>query len=208
MIKAVIFDVDGTLLDSFEANLKFYQDLMTQSGYGSITRGQYAQLTHLSRREMIRSFINPPSDEEMTRVWALGEIVADESPAGLLHMPKDAGETVKLLSEKYLLGIATSGLCDTVYKAPELSVLRHHFRATVCYEDTVNHKPNPEPLLLAAQRLGVSPDEAVYVGDTQSDLQAARSAGMRIIMYGKVPVADADGSASSFKELPTLTALL
>lgn len=207
MIKAVIFDVDGTLLDSFEANLKFYQDLMAQSGYGSITREQYREMIHLSRREMIRALIHP-TDEEMERVWALGEVLANEAPVGLLRMPEGAGETVKILSEKYFLGIVTSGLRDTVYKAPELSALRHFFRVTVCYEDTVRHKPDPEPLLFAAERLGVSPDEAVYVGDTPSDLQAARAAEMKIIMYGKNSNDDADASVSSFKELPARIAIL
>ena len=207
MIKAVIFDVDGTLLDSFEANLKFYQDLMERSGYDSITREQYAEMMHLSRWEMIHTLIRP-SDEEMDRVWALGETLASDVSPDTLHIPEGAGEVVRILSEKYLLGIATSGLRDTVYKPPELSALRHLFRTTVCYEDTVNHKPDPEPLLLAARQMGVSPDEAVYIGDMPSDFQAARAAKMKIIMYRKSSVNGADGYVSSFQELSSHIVML
>lgn len=204
MIKAVIFDVDGTLVDSFDANLKFYEDLMTRADYTPITREKYAEIIHLSRREMIRSFISPQTDEEMARVWTLGEIVAKDPPIHLLRMPEGATETIKTLSKEYLLGIASSGLCDTIYIAPELAALRDCFHTTVCFEDTINHKPDPEPLLLAAKHIGVSPGEAVYIGDTLSDLKAARAAGMKIIMYGKIPVADADGSVLSFTELTQL----
>ncbi|MEK7099215.1 MAG: HAD-IA family hydrolase [Patescibacteria group bacterium] len=203
----MIFDVDGTLLDSFEANLKFYQDLMSRSGYGTISRKTYATMMHLSRREMIRSFVGA-SEEEMGRVWTLSHVVASEMPIYLLRTPPGTAEIVKLLHKKYLLGIVTSGLCDTIYKPPELAALRPFFQTTVSYEDTASHKPDPEPLLLAARHLGISPKEAVYIGDMPSDLAAARAAHMKIIIYGKNPIEEADGYISSFHELPERIAML
>ena len=56
--------------------------------------------------------------------------------------------------------------------------LRRFFEVTVGAEDTERHKPNPEPLLLAIERLGEGVADAVYVGDSPFDVQAAKAAGM------------------------------
>ena len=74
----------------------------------------------------------------------------------------------------------------------------------VAYEDTENHKPHPEPLLLAAKSLNVSPEECVYIGDVENDLIAGRAAGMKVIIYAKEAILGADAQTASFKELPQL----
>lgn len=208
MIKAVIFDVDGTLLDSFEANLKFFQDLMAAAGHPGLTRERYSQMYHLNMRDVIRVLLVSAPEDEIVRIWDLGRSRAVRYLLELVHMPEGAAETIKILSQDYLLGIATSRLEENVYEVPDLAALRHYFRVTVAYEDTINHKPDPAPLILTAERLGVSPEESVYVGDAETDLQAARAAGMKMILYSKHPASDADASTSSFQELPELVARL
>ena len=59
-----------------------------------------------------------------------------------------------------------------------LPELRRFFEVTVAAEDTERHKPNPEPLLLALDRLGTAGDDAVYVGDSPFDVRAAKAAGI------------------------------
>ncbi len=202
MIKAVIFDVDGTLLDSFEANLKFFQDLMAAAGYAMLTREQYQVMYHMNMRAVIEMLLQFVSQDEIERVWKLGRSRAVAYPLQLVHMSEGTAETIEILSERYLLGIATSRLKENVYEVSELAALRRYFRVTIGYEDTLEHKPDPAPLLLAAWRLGVSPEESVYVGDAPTDLQAARAAGMKMILYSKHPVAGADAATDSFVRLP------
>lgn len=208
MIKAVIFDVDGTLLDSFEANLKFFQGLMAAAGHPGLTREQYSSLYHINMRDVIRTLLASAPEDEITRIWDLGRSRAVEYPLALVRMSANAGETIRTLSKTYSLGIATSRLRDNIYEVPELAALRTCFGATVAYEDTAGHKPDPAPLLLAAERLGIAPEDSVYVGDAATDLQASRAAGMKMILYSQHPVAGADASTCSFKELPALIAAL
>jgi phosphoglycolate phosphatase-like HAD superfamily hydrolase len=204
MIKAVIFDVDGVLLDSFEAGLKFFQDLLIASGYEPHTREEHSKLFHLTMKETIRHLTKSESEEEINKIWEMGKIRAVPYPLHLLKMPKDSEKTVIGLSKKYFLAIVTSRVKTSIYEFPKLAALEKYFKATISYQDTVNHKPHPEPLLLAASRLGVEPDECVYVGDLENDLTAARNAGMKFILYSKKKLKGADACTSSFKALPEL----
>ena len=83
-----------------------------------------------------------------------------------------------LHAEGRRLGVVTAKRRATLELAFEvLPELRRFFEVTVAAEDTERHKPNPDPLLLALERLGESADGAVYVGDSPFDVQAAKAAG-------------------------------
>ncbi len=208
MIKAVIFDVDGVLLDSFEANLAFYQHLMIKSGHTPPTREEFPGLFHLSMYDAIKRIIKPASELEVKRIWEMGRSRKVNYPVHLLTMPEGASEIISKLSKKYLLGIVTSRIQEAVYEAPVLSRLQKYFQVVVSYQDTTNHKPHPEPLLLACTKLNVTPRDAVYIGDVENDIKAAKAAGMKVIIYSHHKFEMADFSTSSFKELPGLVALM
>ena len=75
--------------------------------------------------------------------------------------------------------------------------------------DLFERVPNVSGLIqLAAKRLGVRPSECVYVGDSPTDIEAGKAAGMKTILYGKRKDRDADASVASFKKLPALIAAL
>ncbi len=208
MIKAVIFDIDGVLLDSFEANLKFFQNLMTAAGYRPPTREEFPSLFHLSMMDVIKKLTNARSEEEIMRVFKLGESREVDYPIELLNTPDGTDETIKALSEDYLLGIVTSRIRKSVYESPKLARLEQYFSAAVAYEDTDNHKPHPDPLLLAANKLGVKPSECVYVGDVENDVKAARAAGMKSLIFSKNKISGADAETADFKAIPVLIKVL
>ena len=202
-IKALIFDVDGTLLDSFESNLAFIQKLMKAKKYRPPTREEFLPLFHTSLWDVIKTLTKLTDDTEIQNIWdfARNNIAGFKTKPAV--MPRGAEEAIKLLSGRYALGIATSRVKATLYEPP-LAALRLYFKIAVVYEDTINHKPHPEPLLLAAEKLGVSPDECVYIGDAETDMRASIAAGMCFIHFGSVPLAGANYSIQSFKELPAL----
>ncbi|HCB35084.1 MAG: hypothetical protein A2W52_03585 [Candidatus Taylorbacteria bacterium RIFCSPHIGHO2_02_49_25] len=208
VVKAVIFDIDGVLLDSFEANLKFFQNLMKKTGYRPPTRKEFSALFHLSMMDTIRELTESISEEEIKKIWELGRSRKVEYDVERLTMPDTAEEVVKELDKQYLLGIVTSRVKESVYESPKLAKLKRYFKVAVSYQDTANHKPHPEPLLLAAQKLKVQPEECVYIGDVENDVTAARAAGMRVIIYSKNQLNHADARTSSFSKLPRLVASL
>lgn len=208
MIKAIIFDIDGVLLDSFEANLKFFQDLMIKAGYQPPTREEFPEIFHLSMLDAIKALTKSTSEEEIKRIWEMGRSREVGYDVELLAMPESAEEIIEALSKNYLLGIVTSRIKESIYESPRLAKLEKYFKVAVSYQDTTNHKPHPEPLLFAAQKLGVKPEECVYIGDVENDVKAARAAGMKVIIYSKNKFDQADAYTSSFIKLPELISSL
>lgn len=107
MIRAVIFDVDGVLIDSFEANLKFFQDLLDQAGYRSPTREEYEKMFHLTMERVIREVVGD-QDEEVKRVWLMGKNRKVRYPNELITTPNSMLEVIRELERRYRLAIVTS----------------------------------------------------------------------------------------------------
>ena len=87
----------------------------------------------------------------------------------------------RLHAEGRRLGIVTAKRRATVELAFAALPLGHLFDAVVGGDETERHKPDPQPLLLAAERLGADPAETAYVGDSPFDVRAAKAAGMHAI---------------------------
>lgn len=103
-------------------------------------------------------------------------------------------EVLPVLQQHYQLGIVTSRYKDRIFAVPALAKIEHFFQTVVCLEDVKHPKPDPEPLLLACERLAIKPDEAIYIGDARTDIQAAKAAGMKSILYTGSSVMKNDGA--------------
>lgn len=204
MIKAVIFDIDGVLLDSFEANLKFFQNLMDHFGYPLPTREEFPAIFHLSMWDAVIKLTGLSLEEDIKKIWEAGKGRDIDYPLELLNVPDNTESTLNTIAKNYSLAIVTSRIRDNVYEAPKLADLKRYFPVVVAYEDTEKHKPDPEPLLLAAKKLNLKPEEAAYIGDTESDARAAHAAGMKVVIYSKDKPGDADAYTSSFEDLPSI----
>lgn len=204
MIKAVIFDIDGVLLDSFTANLKFFQDLLKKGGHTPPTREKYLPLFHLSMWDVIKTFSGLSDDKEIEKIWDMGRSGVVKYPVHLIKTTKNVETTVEILSIEYTLAIVTSRVREGIYKIPSLAKLKIFFKLAVAFQDTENHKPDPEPLLFACKKLKINPNEAVYVGDTESDLIAGKAAGMKIIYFSKFKNKSADAETSQFEKIPQI----
>lgn len=186
MLKAVLFDIDGVLLDSFEANVKYFQNIMEKAGRTGPTADEYKGMFHLTLKDAIKKIANDANDDEVEKMFKMALAERTELyPTELVTMPSDAPTVVMSLSESYPLALVTSRVRDGVFSIPQLLNLKSYFKVLVAYEDSDKHKPEPEPLLLACQKLGIQPGEGVYIGDAKTDQQAAEAAGMKFILFTK-----------------------
>ena len=180
--RIVLFDLDGTLIDS---------------GPIILASMQYAVRTVLGREI--------PADELGLTIGGQGIVAqmqaidAEHSEALLeaykvhndgLHETLEAfDELLALLpglaEEGRKLGIVTAKRHRTVGLALDrFPALADTFDVVIAHEDTERHKPEPDPVLLAVERLGGKPDEAVYVGDSPFDIGAAKAAGVFAVAVG------------------------
>ena len=204
MIKAIVFDIDGVLIDSFNANYQFYQDLMSAAGYKPPTKEKYLPLFHRPMHDVIKILTNSSSEEEINRIWEMGREGIVPYPSHLLNLTDGVEETLRELSKDYKLGIVTSRVRERIYEIPALAQLKKYFQVTVSYQDTTQHKPHPDPLHFACDKLQVNPSEAVYIGDVENDVIAGKAAGMKTILFAEASVGNPDACSYSFTALPTV----
>jgi HAD superfamily hydrolase (TIGR01509 family) len=183
-VRAVLFDWDGTLLNSYEADLRAYLSMFHALGI-NWTERELAQHYSPNWLRVYRAAQLPRSkwidaDRLWTRAYQL------ECPSLL----PGARRVVRLLAQKYELGIVTSGNRPRVRRQLREFELAGYFSACVCSEDAAKRKPHPAPLQLALKRLRRDPKHCVYVGDTAEDIEMARRAGVRAFgVLGPFPTA-------------------
>ena len=179
-MKAVVFDVDGVLVDSRDANVALIQKLMTESGYTKPSRAAIIACYHLPLWQTLEKLTGSKDQKEIKRIWAM----AHDPSLHDIHLFKFPGrlkQNLKSLHDEYKLAVVTGRIklgLEQIFAATDIGSL---FDAVVTFEDYKNPKPHPEPLLIAARLLGIKPSEAIYVGDSPGDVTSARAAGMKSI---------------------------
>ena len=200
MLKAVLFDIDGTIVDSKEANIAFCQQIFQAAGYTPPEPERVSSLFHLPMTQLIEALATHLSAQEVQKLVALRKNVS--YPVNLQKIPLHSKKILQSLSSMYKLAIVTSRSQQGAKNYFSSAKSQDFFSTIVAIDDVQNPKPHPEPLLLATQRLGVDVREAVYIGDTHVDVAAAKAAKMKVILRSTVPGADA--YFTSFLQLPEI----
>ncbi|MCX6814554.1 MAG: HAD family hydrolase [Candidatus Aenigmarchaeota archaeon] len=197
MIKAVLFDVDGVLLNSFEGNLRFFNFVIRNFGKKPMTRRQYRQLYSTPSDKVFLHNFPEKNNKEMKEIIRYGSKVAPDFYKYIRINPGVIYTLEKLKKQGFRMGIVTNRKKMRILSYLSLN---KYFKTKVGYLDVKNRKPYPEPIYLALKRMGVQPEEAVYVGDLLSDFQAANKAGVKVIIY-RNPKVGGDYNISDFRKI-------
>jgi HAD superfamily hydrolase (TIGR01509 family) len=181
VIEAVVFDLDGVLLDSEQLWDKAREQLARERGgrwHDQAQRDMMGMSSLEWSRYMHETIGLPEPPEEISRevVERLTALYRERLPA----IP-GAKEAVERLAADYKLGLASSSNRELIDLALELLGVAHLFAATVSSEEVARGKPAPDVYLEAARRLGIEPARAAAVEDSQNGILAAKAAGMRVI---------------------------
>jgi pyrophosphatase PpaX len=174
----VLFDLDGTVVDSGSiilASMRHATREVLGQEYGD---EELLQAVGGPGLEAQFAVFAPDQVDELVRVYrAHNEPLHDEleACAGMEDV------LVQLRDEGRRLGVVTAKRRSTVELAFARVPLAHLFETIVGGDETERHKPDPQPLLLAAERMGADPAETAYVGDSPFDVLAAKAAGMYAI---------------------------
>ncbi len=172
--KGVLWDVDGTLVDSERAVVESLADALAEMGYPEPS----PELCELAMRgtsmDVLRAIGHPDPQAGLAcwnRHW-----LSDAHRSARFPGAAEAVESLHALGVRQ--GLVTSRTVLECEGDAALAPVMPHIDARVCVEDTRRHKPDPEPILLCLKRLNLRPEEALYVGDSPTDAKAAHAAGV------------------------------
>jgi pyrophosphatase PpaX len=173
--QTVLFDLDGTLIDSRSLILSSFQHA-TRTVLGRVIPDEelMANVGGHGIQAQMAEFDEELADD-LVRVYREHNASVYRS---VLAFPGVEALLGRLHGEGRRLGVVTVKGRATVDVTFEVLPLGGYFETVVTGDDTERHKPDPEPLLLALARLGTKPATAAYVGDSPFDIRAAKAAGM------------------------------
>ena len=203
-IRAVLFDWDGTLLDSFHADAHAYQKMFGALGVSWSARDFERHYSPDWYRVYRAVGIPRARWGEADRLWH--HYYKQHRPA----LMAGAQRVLRILARRYVLALVTSGNRTRVARQLREFGLDGIFAARICSEDADRRKPHPAPLREALRRLRLRPEECLYVGDAPEDIQMARRAHVRAVAVlspfstrAKLRAARPAAVLSSIKALPT-----
>jgi len=187
--KAVLFDVDGTLIDTLAVILDVLGETMRRFAGIEVPSEDIRAVIGMPLREEFLTFCSP-SDETLDQMvdFAVAKLAAQK------HLETEFEPSVMALRACYEAGLKTALV--TSKSRSELDLFLDHFsgrdciHTAVCASDVFEPKPHPESVRLACDRLGCRPEDALMIGDSVFDIRSARSAGAFSIgvAYGSGPL--------------------
>jgi phosphoglycolate phosphatase len=174
-IRAVLFDWDGTIVNSFHADSTAYKMMFAELG---IAVADDVLLKHYSpdwHRVYAAAGVPRERWDEADRIWRL------HYRAQRPQLMPGARAVLRQLARRYVLGVVTSGNRVRVARQFREFGFASTFAVRVCNEDAPRRKPHPAPMQTALRRLRLAAAECIYVGDAPEDVWMARAIGVRTI---------------------------
>lgn len=207
-VEAVLFDLDGTLIDTMAlilASMRHATELVLgQALPDSVLMHNVGVPLIVQMREF-----DAERAEEMLHAYREHNAVIHDAMVAIYPHTEDGLKAMRAAG--YRMGVVTSKSKPVAQRGLDVFGLGTYFEAIVAYEDTSIHKPEPAPLLCAAEKLGVDISRCAYVGDSPHDMHAAIAAGAVPIaaLWGPFPERVLEpGPAASIHSIAELAEIL
>lgn len=175
-LRAILFDLDGTLINSVDHIVDCWQHTVRTCLGREITREEILPTVGRSLPESFEE-IAPGRSGEMREVYRAYQKTTHDLMVTLVSGTHETLDTLR--ARGYRLGLVTSKGIVVATEGLDLFGLAPYFETLVTYEDSERHKPFPDPLLVARERMQLDPAQMLYVGDAVFDIEAGKAAGLR-----------------------------
>ena len=207
MIKAIIFDMDGLMIDSERVTFECYQErlkdmnlTMDEEFYktllGKPIKGIYQRFYDVYRNDFPIENVIQDVHQLMAERFETEGVPVKKGLVKLLHYLKD---------NNYKTIVATSSNRDRVDKILAQAKITEFFDDSICGDEVTKGKPNPEVFLKSCQKLGVNVDEAIVLEDSEAGIQASYDANIKVICIPDMKYPEKQYEEKTFKILKDLT---
>lgn len=171
--KAILYDIDGTLLNTLDMNMIPLLRIIEEETGQRWTYEDVLKFVPYPGMKVMEE-LGITDKETVYKRWV--KYVNEYEGGAVLY--DGISQVLKTLGSHFLQAVVSAKTREQ-YEIDVVSKgLNQYIKAAVLADDTKKHKPDPEPLLLCLERLGLSGDEALYIGDSFSDYSAAKNAGI------------------------------
>jgi phosphoglycolate phosphatase len=179
-IKVVIYDLDGVIVDSREANIAYYNELLKQFGQPPVRAEQMEVIMTRTSREVMEVLFDDPAVIKAAQDFEKN--MDNDRIIPLIRLEPHVRETLQALKNRYRTAIATNR-GKSLPLVLEFHQLGQYFDLTVSSAEVQQPKPYPEYLERILQKFSLLPGQALYVGDAEVDAQLAAATGVRFLAY-------------------------
>jgi beta-phosphoglucomutase len=174
---AVVFDFNGTLSDDEPVLARVYQELFAELGKPLTVDEYYEHLAGHTDEEMFNRWLGYSSEELIRdRVARYNALVSDGST-----VDEETREVVRWAASRGPVAVVSAALRDEIEPVLVSSGLRDVFSLVLSQDDVTRGKPDPQPYLLAADRLGLEPSRMLVLEDTDVGVASAKAAGAYVV---------------------------
>jgi HAD superfamily hydrolase (TIGR01509 family) len=181
--RAVIYDCDGVMFDSFEANLAFYDRIMITLDRPVLDRNNKEQMRVLhtyANRDVLAWFF--PDGADFAAAVRAASAIDYRELVPFMRLEEGFIETLEALKSRVHLAVCTNR-STSMELVLESFGLTSYFGCVMTASRVASPKPHPEPLLKVLEHYRIGPAEALFVGDSDVDRQAAAAAGVPFVAY-------------------------
>lgn len=176
MFKAILFDLDGTLINTNDLIVHTYKHILKTHLDIEVEDGEIISTFGEPLKDVLERYGKDKAEEMFNHYIEYNRTIHDE----LTKSIDGVEEGLKLLKEMGIkIGVVTSKRREGALRGLKLFNLEKYMDIIITPEDTKNHKPHGEPVLKACQMLKVLPEEALMVGDSHNDILCGQNAGAK-----------------------------
>jgi HAD superfamily hydrolase (TIGR01509 family) len=183
VIDAVVFDMDGVLIESEEIWDTIRETYVRERGgrYDAEVQRALMGMSSVEWSRYLHETAGVPDEPEQINAEVVRRML--EAYRGHLPLVPGAVEAVERLAARFPLAVASSSNRPLIDAVLEIAGIAQYFKATVSSEEVPRGKPAPDVYLEAARRLGVAPERCAAVEDSHGGIRAAKAAGMFVIAF-------------------------
>ncbi len=182
-IVGLVFDLDGTLVESYAAHIKSWSSAVASFGVAALERDIRPHLGR-SSEDIARALLGRGDDRDVQKAFRLKDEIYLKILPSELKPVRGALETLASLKARgYRISIASSNPTRVIARSLEAVRLNHLTDSIASQDEVKRGKPEPDLFLLASRKLGLEPGKCLAIGDTAYDVLAGKAAGMKTAAF-------------------------